>query len=313
MKLVFFGSPAFALPALKLLSADHKLQLVVTQPDRPKGRGKKTKPTPIKKWCLQNEIPVIAPRAIKTTTFAEKLQSCDADYFVVVAYGRILTKKILSIPQFGSLNIHPSALPAYRGPAPVNWALINNEAQIGLTIMEMNEKMDAGPIVRQQLFPVSPDDNAGSLLEKMARKGAELLNEVLLEEEKTGKKLKRSPQDESKATYAPFLDTKMAEIDWNENARRICGLVRGFDPRPGAFSFYQGKRIKLFSPSLRDFSGKPGEIAGQDQHGLIVNCGKRSLSFGEIQLPGKRRMKSQDVLRGNPIPSGTILGASPES
>ncbi|MDA3864512.1 MAG: methionyl-tRNA formyltransferase [Deltaproteobacteria bacterium] len=313
MKLVFFGSPAFALPALKLLNVDHKIDLVVTQPDRPKGRGKKTKPTPVKKWCLENELPVISPRAIRTSGFAEKLESCDTDYFVVVAYGRILTKKLLSIPQSGCLNIHPSALPAYRGPAPVNWALINNEAQIGLSIMEMNDKMDAGPIVRQKFFPVSTVDNAGSLLEKMALKGAGLLNEVLFEEEKSGKKLKRTPQNESKATYAPFLDTKMAEIDWNQSAQSICGIVRGLDPRPGAFTFYHGKRIKLFSPSLRDFSGKPGEIAGQDQYGLIVNCEKQSLSFGEIQLPGKRRMKSQDVLRGNPIPSGTILGASPES
>jgi methionyl-tRNA formyltransferase len=308
MKLVFFGSPDFAIPALEKLNESHDITLVVTQPDRPKGRGRKTAPTPVKVRALELGLQVISPLKIKTGVLAKRLLEEAPDYMIVTAYGRILPNDILAIPKFGSLNIHPSLLPLHRGPAPVNWTLINGDDKTGVTVMEITEKMDAGDIILVKRVNIDPLVSAGDLLNSLSIMGADLLVEILNKEEESKKMLPRTSQNEKNATYAPFIDSKTGKIDWSQSNSVVAGLMRGLDPRPGAFAFWGDKRIKLFSPRLLQMSGKPpGTILGKDEHGLIVSCGQGAVSIGELQLPGRKRLLAAAVLAGAPMEPGTIM------
>jgi len=307
MRIVFFGSPEFALPALKMLNEKHNVVLVVTQPDKPKGRGRKLEPTPVAKWCQENSIEYINPRAVKTLSFAEKIKNSDAHYGVVVAYGRILTKEVLGSPEFGCLNIHPSLLPAFRGPAPVNHALIQTEYNSGITIMQVSEEMDAGDIILQEKFDFSKFYSAGELLNRCAQRGAEMLLEVLESEEKSGIRLPRIAQDHSRASYAPILTTESAHIDWNNKADKVCGHIRGYDPKPGAWTVYKNQRIKLFGAQVSDISGRPGEILGFDGTGLIISCSEGSVIINEVQMPSKVRMPFKSALVGYSFETGTFM------
>jgi methionyl-tRNA formyltransferase len=308
MNIIFFGSPEFALPTLEKVSEQFCINLVVTQPDKPKGRGRKMNSTPVKKRALELGLKVISPKAIKTEKFENQLKELNPDYFVVVAYGRILPDNILAIPKYGSINIHPSVLPLYRGPAPVNWTLINGEKECGVTIMEITKEMDAGGIIKQKTYPVNPELSAGELLQDLSNQGASLICDAIQEEISTGKMLERIPQDHSKATYAPFLDSKTGNIDWNKNAHEIVSFINGLDPKPGAFSFYKGNRIKMFRPVVSTLKGqKPGEVLGYDTKGIIISCGDKSVSVCELQFPGKRRMGTKAVLAGTKIESGEMM------
>ena len=298
MKIVFFGSPEFAVPTLIELTRKHRVSLVVTQPDRPKGRGRKLQPTPIKSEAIRLNTPVISPKAIKTDKFFNRLKEENADYFVVSAYGRILPDRILNLPKYGCLNIHPSLLPLFRGPAPVNWTLIKGHKITGVSIIKMNSEMDAGDIVTIQKTAIHPNESAGELLHRLSLMGTSQLLSILEQEEIFKFNLPVMPQDHSLATYAPFLDSKTGNINWNLSSEEISGFIRGLDPKPGAFSYLNGKRIKLFKPLLCDLSGKPGKIIGIDKNGVIIACGKNSLIIREMLFPGKKRLETKSLIAG---------------
>lgn len=307
MKLVFFGSPEFALPALELLNSKHEVCLAVTQPDRPKGRGRKLEGTAVAKFCEANGIPYINPVAVKTASFAEKLEATGADYGIVVAYGRILTDRVLNAFKNGCLNIHPSLLPLFRGPAPVNHALLEGCTESGVTIMQVGSEMDAGDIICQNKFDISSYKSAGELLDFCAVIGAQMLCDVLDSEEKTGMLLPRIPQDNKLATYAGALETQSARIDWTQRADKVCAHIRGYDPRPGAWTVYKDERIKLFHPQVFKAAGKPGEILGMSSNGLIVACKEGSVIINELQMPSKVRMTFKAAFAGNSFDTGSFM------
>ena len=307
LRIVFFGSPDFALPALGTLHGSHEIVLVVTQPERPCGRGQKCLPTPVELRARELGLEVSTPRAVRTEGFARKLAELKADYLVVVAYGRILPASVLATARHGALNIHPSLLPRWRGPAPVPWTLYHGEQTTGVTIMQMNEAMDAGDIVRQVSTTISPEENADSLLCRLAMEGAAALAEVLEQEAASGVPLPRIPQDDALATRAPFLTTEMALIDWRKSAVEVASHLRAFDSRPGAYAYLGDARIKFFSPGVIPASAPAGTVLGLTTGGLAVACGQDAVVTGEMQWPGGKRMPARNVLVGHPIPEKTVL------
>ncbi len=307
MRIVFLGSPEFALPALEGLHGTHEVVLVVTQPPRPCGRGQKCMPTPVWQLAQKLGLETIAPKAVRTEAFAQRIRDCRADYLVVVAYGRILPPEVLEAARFGALNIHPSLLPRHRGPAPVPWTLWHGDPVTGVTIMQMNEFMDAGDIVRQIETPVQPDENADELLHRLAVAGTRELLDVLAREE-AGNRLPRTPQDPSRATTAPLLTTEMAWVDWDAGAQTVANRIRAFDSKPGAYTFLSDVRLKVFRPAvLENAEGEPGSVLGTDAGRLVVACAQGAVALGELQWPGSRRMPAAHVLAGHPIPMGTKL------
>jgi len=307
LRIVFLGSPEFALPALEALHAAHEIVLVVTQPKRPCGRGQRCLPTPVECRALELGLPVITPTAVRTEGFAARLRALEADYLVVVAYGRILPAAVLGAARNGALNIHPSLLPRWRGPAPVPWTLYHGEETTGVTIMQMNEEMDAGDLVRQVRVSVSPDESADRLLCRLAVLGAEALAGVLAEEARTGALLPRLPQDAAQATRAPLITTDLALIDWRRPATEVAAHVRAFDSRPGAFAFCGENRIKFFNPCVLPAAAPAGTVLGLTPAGLVVACGEDAVVAGELQWPGGRRMPAAQVLAGHPLPDKTVL------
>jgi len=307
LRIVFFGSPDFALPALGTLHGSHELVLVVTQPERPCGRGQKCLPTPVEIRARELGLQVITPRAVRTEAFARKISELKADYLVVVAYGRILPAAVLGAARHGALNIHPSLLPRWRGPAPVPWTLYHGEKTTGVTIMQMNEEMDEGDIIRQVSTTVSPDENADSLLCRLAIEGARVLGDVLAEEAASGEPLHRVPQDNSLSTRAPLLTTEMALIDWRKPAAEVASHMRAFDSRPGAYAYLGDARIKFFSPCVILATAPAGTVLGLTTGGLAVACGQDAVVTGEMQWPGGKRMPARNVLAGHPIPEKTVL------
>ncbi len=307
MRIVFFGSPDFALPALVSLHDTQEIALVVTQPERPCGRGQKCLPTPVEIRARELGLPVITPRAVRTEAFSRQLAALGADYLVVVAYGRILPPGVLGAARHGALNIHPSLLPRWRGPAPVPWTLVHGETTTGVSIMQMNEEMDAGDLVRQVPTPVAPGENADRLLCRLAEEGARALCDVLAEEAALGHQLPRVPQDASQATQAPMLTTELALIDWKKPAAEVASHLRGFDSRPGAYAYFGEHRIKFFTPGVIPATAPAGAVLGLSTGGLVVACGQDAVVAGELQWPGGKRMPARNVLAGHPIPEKTVL------
>jgi methionyl-tRNA formyltransferase len=307
LRIVFFGSPEFALPALGALHAAHEIVLVVTQPRRPCGRGQRCLATPVECRALELGLPVITPTAVRTGGFAERLRALGADYLVVVAYGRILPSAVLGAARNGALNIHPSLLPRWRGPAPVPWTLYHGETTTGVSIMQMNEEMDAGDLVRQVETPVDPAESADRLLCRLAELGAEALAAVLTEEERSGVPLPRLPQDGALATRAPLITTELALIDWCRPATAVAAHLRAFDSRPGAYAFFGEDRIKFFNPCVLPAAAPAGTVLGLIPAGLAVACGEDAVVVGEMQWPGGRRMPAAQVLAGHPLPDKTVL------
>lgn len=308
-KIVFMGTPDFSVPPLKVLHESvHEVSLVVTQPDRPKGRGRKMMPPPVKEAAVKMGYRVIQPEKVNTDEFKAIMEQVKPDLFVVVAFGHILSQDILNIPRLGAINIHASLLPKYRGAAPIQWAVINGEKETGVTTMFMDRGMDTGHMLLKEKLEISTDDTAGSLHDRLAKAGADILSKTLKEFEQ--ETIKPIPQDNSKATYARPLKKKDGLIDWNKPAETLECFIRGMTPWPGAFTFFNKKRLRIFKARPLDVKSTeaPGTILQSFPDELRVGAGDQSvLSILEIQGPSGKRLEIKDFLRGCQVPAGTIL------
>jgi methionyl-tRNA formyltransferase len=304
------GTPDFAVPTLKaLIDAGHQVLAVVTQPDKPKGRGRKTEPSPVKQFALAHRVEVLQPEKASEDLFCEALRKIDPDLIIVVAFGQILKKKALSIPKWGVINIHASLLPKLRGAAPIPWAILNGETKTGLTIMRMDEGLDTGPILFQKEVPILENETAGQLGDRLSILAGELMVETL--NRLSENRVSETQQDHSSATYAPKIEREQSVIDWTRSARKLSAFIRGLDPRPGAYTLLRGKELKLFSPKVVDEKGvglAPGGVAGYRQGMLIIETGQGTIGIRELHYPGKKRLAAGDFLRGFTISEGTLLG-----
>lgn len=305
MRVVFFGSPAFALPSLQAVAREHQVVAVVSQPDRPAGRGKLLQPPPVKELALQMGLSVEQPTKLRDGVLAQALSALQPDVFVVVAYGRILPPDLLALPRLGPWNVHASLLPKFRGAAPIQWSVIRGEIKTGVCVMRMEEGLDTGPVAACREEAIADTDTAGSLAERLSRLGAELLVRTLpgIAE---GTVLPQ-PQEHGAATLAPMLKKEDGILDFSAPARLVSAQARGVDPWPGAAVFLAGEPMKVFGPTLVSGQGAPGEVIGQGAHGLEVACGQGAIAFAELQLPGRKRMAAAAVLAGRAIPPGTRL------
>lgn len=308
MKVVFMGTPEFAVPILRALILSHDVGLVVTQPDRPKGRGRNISSPPVKSLAIEYNIPVVQPTKLKGNIEAYNLiKETKPDIIVVAAYGNILPKEILTLPPMGCINVHASLLPKYRGAAPINWAIINGEKVTGISIVKMSEKLDAGDIILMKPVEISDKDNALTLNSKLSQVGADALIEALnMIENGTAQYLS---QDEDEATYAPMLSKDVGHINWGKTKREIVNLVRGTWPWPGAYFCMNGKVIKVLECSINneEINGRPGEVVKVDKEGLCVACADGSIRITMLQPEGKRAMSVDEYIRGNRVEAGTIL------
>lgn len=311
MKLVFMGTPDFAATALKaLVEAGEEVTAVVTQPDRPKGRGKAVQFSPVKSYAVSQNIPVLQPKRIREKEAVEELKKYGADVFVVAAFGQILSEEILQIPRFGCLNIHASLLPKYRGAAPIPWAILNGEKETGVTIMKMDAGLDTGDILFTGKIPVEETDTADSLHDKLAQLGGTLIVDSLKKIEKGEFKAVR--QNEEEATYVGKLDKSFGLISWDENAESIGRKVRALYSWPSAFTFLNGKRLKIWEAkdvkNENACGGKAGMITKVCKDSFYVCTGEGELQVTGVQLEGKRKMTVKEFLLGYPLQTGLILG-----
>jgi len=312
LKVLFLSTSEFALPSLKnLLGSSHEVLAVVTQPDRPKGRGQKLFPSAIKSLALAKNLPIFQPEKIRDPVSLEVLQSCRPELIVVVAYGQILSSSVLSIPPRGCVNVHGSLLPQYRGAAPITWAILNGETRTGVTTMFLDAGMDTGPILLTAETPIEQEDTTGTLHDRLSRMGADLLRKTLDGLEK-GQITPRS-QDHSQATYAPKIDKEAGRINWDHPARKLFNLLRAFDPWPGAFTFWKGRILKLFRPCFpeemeKDVREAPGTITRVGAEELYIATSRGDLSVRELQLANRPRMGVAEFLRGHPLQAGVRLG-----
>jgi len=308
-RLIFLGTPQFAVPSLAaLLDAGEEVVAVITQPDRPRGRGQKVSPSPVKELALSRGLTVLQPVRLKDPEFVATLKDLAPELMVVTAYGRILTHEMLALPSVGFLNVHASLLPRHRGAAPINWALIRGDQETGVTIMWVTYEVDTGPILLQERVPIGPEDNAGTLAAKLAERGGDLLVQAL-EKLRRGEGVK-IPQPETGVTYAPPITPEMRLIRWEQSASEVSGWIRGLDPKPGAYTLWQGKRLRLFGARVEKPAGRaaaPGTALGLVQGRLEVACGQGTVSIKELQLAGHKRLAADAFLRGQPL-LGQVLG-----
>ncbi len=308
-KIVFMGTPEFSVPTLKaLFEEEEKVVAVVAQPDRPRGRGKKIVAPPVKIEAERHGCLVLQPEKAGREEFVEQIRELSPDLFVVVAYGHILSKKILSIPRIGAINIHASLLPKYRGAAPIQWAIINGEKETGVTTMWMDVGMDTGDMLMSSRVTIEPDDTAAALHDRLAITGAQLLIETI-NRLKDGA-LKPVSQNPDHATYAPMLKKEDGRIDWAKSASELDCFVRGMSPWPGAFTTVSGKTLKIYKVKVVSGHAEapPGATIPSFPGELYVATGKGILSLMEVQAPSGKRLKIQDFLRGRPITPGTVMG-----
>jgi len=302
-RLIFMGTPAFALPSLEaLLAAGEEVAAVVTQSDKPRGRGQKVSPSPVKDLALAWRLPVLQPRSLKDPDFVPALRAYEPELMVVVAYGRILTPEVLALPTVGFLNVHASLLPRYRGPAPINWALIRGDRETGVTIQWVKYEVDTGEIFLQERLPILEEDNAGTLAAKLAERGAVLLVQAL-EMLRRGEAI-RQVQDEAGVTYAPLITPEMRRINWELPAADAANWIRGLDPRPGAYTLSRGQVLRLFGARVKKDAGPPaapGTALGLAPRGLEIACGAGSITVAELQLAGHKRLAAAEFLRGQPL------------
>ena len=308
------GTPAFAVPSLKaLLDRGENVVCVVTQPDRPKGRGRKIMMPPVKELALKASIPVLQPESIRGDEFLAKLRQYNPDIIGLTAYGNILPENIINLPPLGTINVHGSLLPKYRGAAPIQWALINGETETGITIMQMDKGVDTGDILLQEKLPIGPEDTAGSLSGKLAELGGKALGAAL--DLLRLDRLNPTQQNNNLASLAPLLNKEDGLVNWLHSAVQISCQIRGLDPWPTTYTTLSGKRLRLFSPEVADKSlclgcsiSEPGIICTANRDGLLITTGDGCLLIKEIQAEGSRRMSVDAFLSGHTIQSGTLLG-----
>ena len=304
MRLIFMGTPDFAVPSLqKLIDCGHEVCGVFTQPDKPKGRGHKLQPPPVKELALAHGLPVYQPATLRDAAVQAQIRELAPELIVVVAYGKILPKAVLDVPPLGCVNVHGSLLPKYRGAAPIQWTVIHGEELAGVTTMRMAEGMDTGDILLQAATPVEPEETAGELFDRLKVLGADLLQETL---EKLGE-ITPIPQKEEEATLAPMLKKELSQIDFARPARQVHDLIRGLNPWPSAYAYLDGKKLKLHASRVREGSGEPGRAFVQDGC-LCVYCGEGALELTEVQTENGKRMDGKSYLLGHPLKKDSIFG-----
>lgn len=306
MRVVFMGTPDFAVPSLqKLLDAGFEVCAVYTQPDKPKGRGHKLQAPPVKELALQHEIPVFQPTSLRKEEVQQELQSFQPDVIVVVAYGKILPKAVLDLPRLGCINVHGSLLPKYRGAAPIQWTVINGDGTGGVTTMFMGEGLDTGDMLLKAETPVGAEETAGQLFDRLKDLGADLLLETLEKLEQGT--LTPIPQNEEDATHAPMLSKELSVIDWSKPARELHNLIRGLNPWPSAYSYLDGKKLKIHASRVVEGSGEAGKAFAKDGN-LLVYCGEDALELTEIQTENGKRMDGKSYLLGHPLNKDSRFG-----
>lgn len=310
LKIVFMGTPAFAVPCLEMLVKEgYKVAAVVTQPDKPKGRGNKLSTLPIKEYALSQGIEVLQPEKIRTAEFEAKIKDINPDLLVTVAYGKILPKTILDIPGLGCINVHGSILPKYRGAAPIHWAIINGEKETGITTMYTDIGTDTGDMLLKKFVAITDKMTVGELHDQLSIVGAEVLKDTLIQLQNGN--LKRTPQDNWEAIYAPMIKKDTGLIQWNKASVDIHNLVRGTNPWPGAYTFYKGERMRIWATEILDSfqsETKPGCIMKVDKDGLIISTIVNFIKITEIQFDSSKRMSVEEYIRGHRINEGEILG-----
>ncbi len=309
MKLIFMGTPDFAVPSLeRLLTDGHEVSLVVTQPDKPVGRKQRMTPPAVKLCALSHGLTVYQPVSMRTEETLARLAEEKADAVIVVAYGKILPSSVLDLTPYGCINVHGSLLPRYRGAAPIQWAVINGDAESGVTTMRLDEGVDTGDILLMSRRPLNEEMTGGELFDKLAADGAALLSQTLIALQSG--QLKPTPQPEEGACYAPMLSKSMSPLDWSKPAQTLHNQVRGMNPWPVATCYFDGKTVKVYKTSVGELtSEKAGTVISITP--FTVACGDgRSLILHDIQPEGSRRMASADYLRGHPVAMGTVLSAS---
>lgn len=307
MKIVFMGTPEFAVPCLEICHEMGEVIAVVTQPDRPKGRGKKLTPPPVKERALELGLTVMQPEKVKTIEATEALEALKPDLIIVVAYGQLLSKRLLAIPPMGCINVHASVLPRLRGASPINWSIVTGETQTGVTTMYMSEGLDEGDMIDVLTLAITPEMTAGQLHDALMNLGSATLRKTLTDL-KEGV-VKRAPQDSALATYAPILKKEMAKVNWDKPAEAISCLIRGFDPWPVAYTHYQEQVMKLYAPTVEPYKGtaSPGTILEVAKSGILVATGDQAIRISDIQMPNGKRMSVSSYVLGNTIEVGTVL------
>ena len=307
MKVVFAGTPPFSVPALEaLVNAGHEIRLVLTQPDRPAGRGMKNAASSVKLAAQKYGLAVLQPDSLKRSEVQASLTAIDADIMVVVAYGLILPLAVLNLPKFGCLNIHASLLPRWRGAAPIERAVLAGDRETGISIMQMDQGLDTGAVLLRRPTAISEQDTAGTMRERLAELGAACIIEVLASMQQG--RLCPTPQNDLDATYAPKVDKREAEIDWESSAEQISRAVRAFNPYPGAHSWIRGVSIKIWQASVdTDIRAEPGTIVAIERRGIVVACGHGGLILEVVQKAGGKRLSFEEFLSGHPLQRGDRL------
>jgi len=305
VRTIFFGSPDFAVPCLEALHDISDIAVVISQPDRPAGRGLAMRPPAVKKRALELGLEVWQPKKVRTAEFAEKLRALDADVAVVVAYGRILPRGVLDAPRTGCVNIHASLLPRWRGAAPIQWSIVHGDEETGVTLMQVDEGMDSGAILATMSTPITPDDDAATLSDRLSKMGAELLREQLARY--VAGELTPQPQDEGAVTMAPLLKKEHGRIDWNTSAQAVHNQIRGMNPWPGAHTVLGDRRIKVHravASTLDPEGAAPGEVIALDPEAILVACAKGTLEIQELQESGRKRVDARAFATGRGIAVG---------
>lgn len=309
MKLVFMGTPDFAVPCLEeLIKAGHEIVGVFTQPDKPVGRKRVMTPPPVKVCAEKNGITVYQPDSVRTEESLSLMKELNPDCVVVVAYGKIIPSDMLKLPKFGFVNVHGSLLPKYRGAAPIQWSIIDGETKTGVTTMQMDDGIDTGDMLEVSETEIGENETAGELFDRLAEMGGKLIVSSLSKLEKG--KLTPIPQDHKKSNYAKIISKEMALIDFNMSAENVFNLIRGFNPWPIAYTIIGDKRLKVFAAEkIGSVNGKAGEVVSSDGTLTVAFGDGNGLRFTDVQLEGSKRMSATEMLKGRPIEKGTILGA----
>lgn len=312
MRILFMGTPDFSVPTLDaLIDSEHEIVGVVSQPDKPKGRGKQLQATPVKERALEAGIPVFQPNRVRQEGFTEEMKALDVDLAVVIAFGQILPKDFLEMPKYGCMNLHASLLPKYRGAGPIQWSIIEGESVTGVTTMYMDVGMDTGDMLLKEEVVIEADETGGSLFEKLSLVGGPLILKTI--EALEDGSLVRIPQDDEASTHAPMLNKQQGNISWNRPAVEIERLVRGLNPWPSAFTYLDGRMLKIWEAKeieLIDDEHMCGSVFELNKEGLVVKCEKNGLLITSLQLQGKKRMAAADFLRGYNVEEGIILGVN---